>query len=81
MENKMLKTKELQEFLGVSYASTLKFIKYSGIRYTKVGNVYRVSTAELERFIGQENEQKSVSRKPVKPIINTMQGKRGNSKW
>ena len=81
MENRMLNTNELKEYLGVSYASTLKFIKYSGIRYTKVGRMYRVSAAELERFIGKEDEQQSVSPKQVKPIVNTLQKKRGTTRW
>ena len=42
--------REVAEMLKISYEKALGFIKYSGIKYVKIGNQYRVSETSLNVF-------------------------------
>lgn len=42
---------EVAEMLKISYEKALAFIKYSGIKYVKIGNQYRVSESALITFL------------------------------
>jgi excisionase family DNA binding protein len=50
-----LTPKEVAELLKISYIRALDFIKYSGIQYIKIGNQYRVTKANLEKFLNVKN--------------------------
>ena len=43
--------REVAEMLKISYEKALAFIKYSGIKYVKIGNQYRVSETSLNVFL------------------------------
>ena len=43
--------REVAEMLKISYEKALGFIKYSGIKYVKIGNQYRVSETSLNVFL------------------------------
>ena len=42
---------DVAEMLKISYEKALAFIKYSGIKYVKIGNQYRVSETSLNVFL------------------------------
>ena len=46
-----LTPRDIAEILQISYEKALAFIKYSGIKYIKIGNQYRVSEAALNAFL------------------------------
>ena len=53
---KMLTAVEVAEILKIPYESALKFIRYSGIDYIKVGRTYRVSEDKLHAFLKQRGK-------------------------
>lgn len=48
---RLLTPREVAEIMHISYESALRFLKYSGISYLKVGRSYRVSEANLQAFL------------------------------
>lgn len=50
----MLTPKEVAETLKISYEAALKFIKYSGIDYHRIGNQYRISSEKLRVFLNKK---------------------------
>ena len=50
-----LTPRELADRLKVSYEKALEIIKYSGLKYTKIGRQYRVSEADLATFLKSTN--------------------------
>ena len=49
--SKFFTPRDIAEILQISYEKALAFIKYSGIKYIKIGNQYRVSEAALNAFL------------------------------
>ncbi len=47
----MLTPRELADRLKISYEKALEIIRYSGLKYTKIGRQYRVSEADLVAFL------------------------------
>lgn len=47
---------EIAEMLKISYEKALAFIKFSGIKYIKIGNQYRVSEASLNVFLQKNTD-------------------------
>ncbi len=45
-----LTAKDISEILRISYPNALKFIKFSGIQYIKLGNQYRVTKEAFIKF-------------------------------
>lgn len=52
----MLTPKEVAEIMKIPYEAALKFIRYSGIDYIKVGRTYRVSEDKLHAFLKQRGK-------------------------
>lgn len=52
--NNLLTPCDVAEILGVSYATALAFIKYSGIDCIKIGRQYRVSEEKLIAFLAKK---------------------------
>ena len=52
----MLTPKEVAEIMKIPYEAALKFIRYSGIDYIKVGRTYRVSEDKLNAFLKQRGQ-------------------------
>lgn len=48
-----LNTRQVSDMLGICYAKTLDFIKYSGVKYIKIGRTYYISNAVLHRFLAE----------------------------
>ena len=46
-----LTPREVAEMLQISYEKALAFIKYSGVKYVKIGNQYRISETALNVFL------------------------------
>lgn len=44
---------DVAKILQISYEKALDFIKYSGIKFTKIGRQYRVSEASLNAFLAK----------------------------
>lgn len=42
---------DVAKVLQISYEKSLDFIKYSGVRFTKIGRQYRVTEASLNAFL------------------------------
>jgi excisionase family DNA binding protein len=57
----IITTKELSLFLKFGYAKTLNFIKYSGIRYKKIGNAYRITKQDLSDFLATKESEISLN--------------------
>ena len=55
----ILTAKDISEFLGISYNSTLKLIKHNMI-FLKIGNTYRVTKDHFRNFI-EEDTSKAVA--------------------
>lgn len=51
----MLTPRELADRLKISYEKALEIIRYSGLKYTKIGRQYRVSEADLATFLKSTN--------------------------
>ena len=51
-----LTPQEIAEILKISYEKALEFIKYSGIKYTKIGRQYRVEKSTLLTFLQKNGE-------------------------
>lgn len=47
----LLTPDEVAKILKVSYEQALKFIKYSGIKYIKIGRQYRVHSYVLDEYL------------------------------
>lgn len=43
--------RDIAELLQITYPTALSFIKYSGVRYLKVGKSYRVLASDLIEFL------------------------------
>ena len=54
MKNNYLTVTDIAEYLKLSYEKALFFIKYSGVKYVKIGRVYRVNSADLEKFLEKQ---------------------------
>lgn len=50
----MLTPREVAEMLKISYEAALRFIKYSGIDYHRIGNQYRISADKLRAFLNKK---------------------------
>lgn len=46
---------DIAELLKISYDSALKFVKYSGVHYIKIGRQYRVPQDALEVFLNKNS--------------------------
>lgn len=51
MTDNYMNTREISDYLGIRYAKTLDFIKYSGIKYIRIGRIYYVSKRVLINFL------------------------------
>ncbi len=51
MTDNYMNTREISDYLGICYAKTLDFIKYSGIKYIRIGRTYYVSKRVLMNFL------------------------------
>lgn len=47
---------DVAEMLKISYEKALAFIKFSGIKYIKIGNQYRVSETSLNVFLQKNTD-------------------------
>lgn len=45
---------EIADLLRLSYDKALDFIKYSGVRYVRLGRQYRVDKKDLMTFLSQK---------------------------
>lgn len=46
---------EIADLLRLSYDKALDFIKYSGVRYVRLGRQYRVEKKDLMAFLSQKS--------------------------
>jgi hypothetical protein len=53
--NDMITAQELSQFLKFGYAKTLSFIKFSGVKYKRIGNSYRVTKQDLVAFLARKD--------------------------
>ena len=47
---------DIAKLLQISYEKALAFIKYSGIKFVKIGRQYRVSEASLSAFLAKNSD-------------------------
>ncbi len=50
---------DISERLNISYSTALKFVRNSGIEYSRVGNTYRVQLSTYEQFLAEHSELKT----------------------
>lgn len=48
-----MNAKQIEKYIGICYAKALDFIKYSGIKYVKIGRTYFVSKETLDDFLSK----------------------------
>ncbi len=48
---KFLSPKEIAEVLNICYEDALALVKYSGIKFVKIGRLYRVECSEFEKML------------------------------
>lgn len=53
---KYIGTKEVADILGVCYHKALAFVKYSGLKYNKIGNTYLVYKNDFYEFMKNNRE-------------------------
>ena len=46
-----LTARDISGFLGIGYTKSLRLIRYSGLPYIKLGNVYRVSKKTFSEWL------------------------------
>lgn len=56
MMTQYLTPHEIAQMLQISYEKALAFIKYSGVKYIKIGNQYRVSETSLNVFLQKNTD-------------------------
>ena len=49
--SQMLTPREVADRLKISYEKALEIIRFSGLKYSKIGRQYRVSEEELTSFL------------------------------
>ncbi|HEU0080443.1 MAG TPA: helix-turn-helix domain-containing protein [Candidatus Paceibacterota bacterium] len=52
--------KEIADYMGVSRAAVLKWVKQGGLRADRAGQAYFVSLGELERYLQREVDVKKI---------------------
>lgn len=55
----ILTAKEISNYLGISYNSTLKLIKYNMV-YLKLGNTYRVTKNNFLNFLNRDTSIEAI---------------------
>lgn len=55
----ILTTKDISEFLGISYNSTLKLIRYNMV-FLKLGSTYRVTKTNFLKFLESPTSTQAV---------------------
>lgn len=50
-----LTPREIADLLQISYDNALGFIKYSGVKYVRLGRQYRVEERDLINFLAQND--------------------------
>ena len=55
----ILTAKEISNYLGISYNSTLKLIKYNMV-YLKLGNTYRVTKNNFLKFLNRDTSIEAI---------------------
>lgn len=53
----ILNAKMIGEILGIGYVKALKLIKYSDIKYIKIGNVYRIPKKSFVEWIHSDKSE------------------------
>ena len=51
MTDNYMNTRQISDYIGMCYAKTLDFIKYSGIKYIKIGRTYFIEKEALDKFL------------------------------
>lgn len=51
MTDNYMNTRQISDYIGMCYAKTLDFIKYSGIKYIKIGRTYFIEKETLDKFL------------------------------
>ena len=50
-EKEYLGIKDISAIMGICYQKAAALVKYSGLKYNKIGNIYLVSKDELTSFL------------------------------
>jgi len=56
----ILNAKMIGEILGIGYVKALKLIKYSDIKYIKIGNVYRIPKKSFVEWIHSDKSEEII---------------------
>ncbi len=51
MTDNYMNTRQISDYIGMCYVKTLDFIKYSGIKYIKIGRTYFIKKETLDKFL------------------------------
>ena len=55
-EQEYLGIKDISAIMGICYQKAAALVKYSGLKYNKIGNIYLVHRNELYNFL-EENQR------------------------
>lgn len=56
MRENYMNVRQISEYIGMCYVKTLDFVKYSGIKYVKIGRTYFVSRKILDDFLNNNTD-------------------------
>lgn len=59
MDRQFYSARDISDIMGICYAKALAFIKYSGVEYVRINNVYLVEMTNFHSFI-KENKHINV---------------------
>ena len=55
-EQEYLGIKDISAIMGICYQKAAALVKYSGLKYNKIGNIYLVNRNDLYKFL-EENQK------------------------
>ena len=55
-EKEYLGIKDISAIMGICYQKAAALVKYSGLKYNKIGNIYLVNRNDLYKFL-EENQK------------------------
>lgn len=73
-EQEYLGIKDISAIMGICYQKAAALVKYSGLKYNKIGNIYLVNRNDLYKFL-EENQKINLKEAEYHACIRTYKKK------
>ena len=73
-EQEYLGIKDISAIMGICYQKAAALVKYSGLKYNKIGNIYLVNRNDLYKFL-EENQKINLKEAEYQACIRTYKKK------